>query len=294
MNEELQRVRASLKVEYENKFAQKKAQMTETLYSQLKELNEQFKQQSYVDSRDVINSKVNSSRKCQQDRWQPKQNQQLGQNHQLLPRIIELEQELELANELNSKLRLKIYKLVQNFVVLKLYSFEYGQKIQQDDFDLNLLVMPKMQDDSANLKKLQESQMHNTARQKANEDKLLEMANLIDNLKRDNLRMKIKLQKIEIGQDTEQSKLQQRIKELEMLSEQQGNIIIQLRSQMSKRHYCKELNDFIIKKRFRSLHDQPAFDINESSKQIIRERNYKTPLQTSQAQRIHSYTISLK
>lgn len=36
---------------------------------------------------------------------------------------------------------------------------------------------------------------------------------------------------------------------------------------------CKQLNDFIIKKRFRSLHEQPAFNLQESSKRWILDRN---------------------
>ncbi|CAK88092.1 unnamed protein product (macronuclear) [Paramecium tetraurelia] len=72
--------------------------------------------------------------------------------------LLELEQEIESLTTLSNRLRLKANRLCSYFVCLRLYNSDLGLKIQQDDFDSNLLVMPKIPDHSSLISSLQEAE----------------------------------------------------------------------------------------------------------------------------------------
>ncbi|CAD8144765.1 unnamed protein product [Paramecium octaurelia] len=177
--QEAQRIKASNKIHLENKFTLKKSQLLDSIRIQISQVQDELEESFIKDKSEVINLKtriialqkqVDSNNDLileQETIIQQLMFKLKAQEHQQLPRkqlnvdqdlLFEFEQELSQLKALSHKLRQKANRLCSYFVCLQLYTADLGLKIQQDDFDSNLLFMPKIPDHSSLISSLQESE----------------------------------------------------------------------------------------------------------------------------------------
>ncbi|CAD8048154.1 unnamed protein product [Paramecium primaurelia] len=177
--QEAYRIKTSNKVQLENKFTQKKGQLLESIQIMISQVQEELQESILKDKQEVINQKAKTiALQKQADskndlileqetiisqlllKIQELEKEQLPQKQNNVDQdlVVELEQELLLLKTLSNKLRQKANRLCSYFVCLRLYNAEQGLKIQQDDYDYNLLVMPKIPDHSSLISSLQESE----------------------------------------------------------------------------------------------------------------------------------------
>ncbi|CAD8137435.1 unnamed protein product [Paramecium octaurelia] len=177
--QEAYRIKASNKVQFENKFTQKKGQLLDTIQIMISQVQEEMQDSILKDKQEVINQKAKTiALQKQADskneliieqetiiqqlllKLQELEKESLPQKQNNVDQdlLLELEQEITSLTALSNRLRQKANRLCGYFVCLRLYNPELGLKIQQDDFDYNLLVMPKIPDHTSLISSLQESE----------------------------------------------------------------------------------------------------------------------------------------
>ncbi|CAK58374.1 unnamed protein product (macronuclear) [Paramecium tetraurelia] len=321
--QEAERIKASNKVYLENKFTLKKSQLLDSIRLQISQVQDELEESFIKDKSEVINLKtriialqkqVDSNNDLileQETIIQQLMFKLKAQEHHQLPRkqlnvdqdlLFEFEQELSQLKALSNKLRQKANRLCSYFVCLQLYTADLGLKIQQDDYDSNLLFMPKIPDHSSLISSLQESEK--TLKEK--DVKVQEISGENTELKKENQNLKRCLKRFNATQSLDIQKQQTLIQQLQdQLNDQQLlisdyfhkiKVCISLQDkQYEHQNQCKQLNDFILRKR-KVKNQQPVFNVELFHRKHTLDvcKSREEIVHTSIEPRIHSKTIYQK
>ncbi|CAD8059627.1 unnamed protein product [Paramecium sonneborni] len=332
--QEAYRIKASNKVQFENKFTQKKNQLLDSIQIQIQQVQDDLQESILKDKSEVINikAKIIALQKqadsknnliLEQEtiiqslilKLQELEKKELPQKQNFIDQdlLVELEQEISLLKALSHKLRLKANRLCSYFVCLRLYNAELGLKIQQDDFDYNHLVMPKIPDHSTLIQSLQESER--ILKQKLDLQVLQHILLGILNFKKLKQKIVNQKKKIQIQNDVQRDLMSHLIQMLrnnkiksnnfkinQMINHYQYQSIfikqkylIIYKKQYEQQNQCKQLNDFILKKR-KFKNEQPVFNLELVKRKLTLDvcRSREESVYTVNEPRIHSKTIQHK